>query len=373
MSKKPYLAGGREYLEMSRVKDWEEGDPTGGSAEYSEFQKPYKWEGDDKDNYPMWEWSWPSFPSLPEIGGITLPDIPEGGGECEFDDRCIWAIIMGPDTLDCPTSETYVSMHVWMGCSVAPWWAAFGTWELETSDPDNIFISSQTAFSATVEVTSNASDGVATLTYYGPGCTATKEIIIECSGCCASFTLSGADTVAPGSTWTGTISPACPYATCSVVSNSGCDLSCSINEAGSSVSVVTGGSDCGGFTVTVEDDGFKCTESDSKFVRITGGSWAHEYPSGDLGLAGCTDGVGCSVGGGANYFYDYCYQGEYKYGGFEVQVGHACEGTWLNQCKGTSEDPCSPDGEQPPCMSKSVPSCTCVYWGWWRCNWVCEC
>lgn len=370
MSRKPYIFEKLEWLEIASREDWIN-DKTNPDdlAQYSELQRPYA-QPEGEDTYQGYEWTWPDI-NFPDIPPIVTPD-PGEPSPCTIDEDCVWAGIIGPDSMECDECFTWSQAHLYYGCDIAPWWAAFGTWTLDSAD-DECFLLFSGPVMATVCCSSVAATQTLTLSYQGPlNCYGSVEIIVECGECCAEFTLSGASTVAPGSTWTGTISPACPGASCTVISNSGCSLDCTVNEAGSQVTVDTDAGDCGGFTIIVTDETTgECTaNSDSMFVKITGGVWTHDQSSSDLGLRGCDTGTCPGQGGNTAKYNDFCYSGAYKYGGWEV-VGLACEGNWGYWCYGTGE--CSADGSQPPCMSKSDTCGDCIAWSWWRCVYECSC
>lgn len=94
---------------------------------------------------------------------------------------------------------------------------------------------------------------------------------------CIEIGLGGADTVDAGNNWVGTIDSGSPGVTCSVSSNSGCSIGCSVSVDGSSVTVPVASNQCGSFTVTLTKAASGgCPESSaSKDVRITGqgGRW----------------------------------------------------------------------------------------------------
>jgi hypothetical protein len=368
---KPYLAGDREYFEQAKILSWEDGDATGGSAEYSEFQKPYLYPDDD---HPTWEWSWPDNDNWP-YPDITDPDPDDNPcNEEEYPGECTTAAIIGPDSLDCPTVGVYSQVHVWLGCTVAPWWAAFGTWELDSPDPEVVLVSSNPV-TATVEVGDDAGDGTAVLTYYGPGCTATKEIVFTCDACC-EFEITGSNTVNPGVQWVGTIKPGCAGATCGVVSNSGCSPTCTMKADGSKVYVTPGAADCGTFTVTVtkaaEGD---CPEwSATIAVRINntgqGGGWVT-----DTGYGANPCDPACSFGCGS-ITETACIDDD----GFKWASGVNCVGaTFLRICRGKTVDGCPTlESTKPPCATSvncidGGTQCVCTHWSTDKCAWICSC
>lgn len=274
MSKKPYIYKGFEWLEIARKTDWN--DPRHNPNDlspYSEFQKPYLSEKGDND-YPSWEWSWPPF-SWPPLDDITYPDPVEN--DCSVDEDCVWAGIMGRDDMQCDECSPYTVAFLWLGCGIAPGWAALGSWTLasETTGGGCHFLFENPTVIATVCCDSGAV-GQFTVTYQGVlDCVGSKTVLVGCGECCEDMELTGADTVTSGESWVGTISTPCPSLTCSVVSNSGCTIGCLLNEAGSQVTVATDAGDCGSFTVTVSQDiGGDCPSvTSSKVVRLSEGNW----------------------------------------------------------------------------------------------------
>lgn len=370
---KPYLAGKQEYFSLYRHQTWEDGDPSGDKqlSEYSEFQKPYLYDEDIPEDYSWWENTWPDFPTIP----ITAPD--PITHPCSADDFCNFAAITGTDSMKCPGVYVFTQLHVWIGCTVAPWWAAFGTWELEPGDPGVILLSSNPV-TATIQITDSAGDGTAKLIYYGPGCTATKEIPFTCDACC-DFEILGSATVNPGTTWTGTIQPGCVDTTCGVTSNSGCTLSCELKADGTKVYVDVGAADCGTFVVTVTKaaEG-NCAEHAVSFaVRINntgqGGAWNS--------IAGYDDGPcsnpPCAGGAGTTDYGSTCIDSEtgHRYG-----TGATCGANITYECRG--ETPTCPvdHNDAPPCVSGELNPCSsghanfkCTIWKWDECEWVCSC
>ena len=270
MIDKPYLSGNRDYLKMTKIKTWEAGAPRD-LAEYSEFQKPYG-DRDGEEDYPFWEWTFPVI-TTPTLPPITFPDPVEN--PCSIDEDCIWAGIIGPDKMECEQCFTWSQAHLYIGCDIAPWWAAFGSWTLDVSmGSGNCYKLFEGPVMATVCCDDEA-EGSFVLTYEGPlNCQGSVEVEVSCDECCTDTgtTLTGADTVAQGATWTGTINPACTGFECRVQSNSGCVLSCDISGPTVTVPVPSGA--CGSFTVTVSDNKQGCNANANKTVRITGGgSW----------------------------------------------------------------------------------------------------
>jgi hypothetical protein len=383
MAKKPYIYESLEgWLPITRKKSWF--DPVnnpGDLAPYSEFQKPYS--NDKEMSYPEWEWTWPDD-TIGPIPDLTYPDPIEN--ECSVDENCVWAGVIGPDEMECDECYTFSQAHLYYGCDVAPWWAAFGSWTLTAEMSKGNCYQLFTGPIMTTICCDEDAEGSFTVTYEGPlDCVGSKEVSVTCGGCCGEdgWTLDGPATVAAGYTWYGTISPACPDATCEVSSNSECELSCSVNSAGSEVTVGTSSGQCGQVDVTIFNPGGEecanATASDS--FRITGsGNWYLKETSSDVCASGCGGGDGscggahCSGGGSIDYQAP-CTSEPYKYG-TSCQVGGVppcCWNNWIRQCKGTIPSciNCTP----PPCGS--VKSCSgsyyCAACGWWRCEWKCAC
>jgi hypothetical protein len=382
MSKKPYRFESQEWLELSQRRDWNDSKFNPDDlAEYSEFQRPYALP-EGEDNYVTWEFGWPDI-DFPDIPPIIVPDPIED--PCSMDGSCTWAKISGPATIQCGKVGSYTQIHVWLGCTVAPWWAAFGSWRLETSQPDEVQLIEGLVI-ARIVVSDDAEPETVQLTYEGvDNCTDTIEVVItDCDACCDEFALTGDDTVNAGETWTGTINPACAGATCEVASNSGCTLTCNVNEAGSQATVAVGGGDCGTFTVTVtEPDG---CEGDSavKSVRINGGggSWVRiggadqvcgACPAGPntraSGLVACVGRDGFKYGGGTtcqfNNNTEHCY---------------GCTPTQCPEAENTRPDCPAYDGYQTcaeagtdlsGCPGPTIQGCT--RWNYSLCEWKCSC
>ena len=387
MSKKPYIYEGFEWLEIVKKKDWN--DPSVNPddlAEYSELQKPY-FSDDGKNNYPDWEWTWPD---------LTWPDVPPTTTDpiehpCNIEDSCVAVGITGPTEMDCGDCFPYSHVHVVLTCD-PQWWMAFGSWIVveKNFQQGDCEISSQSPIMCTVCCTDDA-QGNFHLRYEGVlECVDEIEISVDCGECCEEMELTGATTQATGTTWTGSISPACPCLTCEAVSNSGCTVGCTLNEAGSEVTVTA--PDCGGVTVTVTDE---CVEGEceantaSATFNVTGdgGDWKL------FATDGCGTGEGCGAGCNINY-YAPCIQQPYKYGtGHDAWTfNNACRDNWYRQCKGCGgELPCCQGVTYgPPCSGNKSCSagshhycdnspcseggdCCCAVHSCWKCEWRCTC
>jgi hypothetical protein len=385
MSKKPYRFEKQEWMELSQRKDWNDSTVNPDDlAEYSEFQRPYALPKGE-DSYPAWEWGWPDI-EFPDIPPIIYPDPIDH--PCSIDENCEWAGIIGPDEMECGDCYTFTQAHIWYGCDIAPWWAAYGSWELK-----NVNTVGGTCYQlftgpimTTVCCDETVESGNFTVVYNGVlDCKGSKDVLVTCDLCCNGedgIVLTGADTVAAAATWTGTITPACPNTTCEVTSNSGCSLSCTVNAEGSQVTVTPGASDCGSFTVTVTDPGGteQCPAgTSSKTVRITGGGASWQFvQSAPADCQGCD--CGCS---GTVLPYTPCINEGLKYGTnnggtFDCSIGYGynCKtlagctvgpGSWPpchsgggSECSGACLGPC---GSEAPCIDKV----------WHECEWKCSC
>jgi hypothetical protein len=362
---KPYLAGDRDYLQMVKYKTWEAGRP-GENAEYSEFQKPY---GNDAEDYPSWEWFWPDdeFPIIPPV---VFPD--PTPNPCAIDEDCVWAGIIGPEEMECTQCFMWSQAHLYLGCADAPWWAAFGAFEIK-----NKAMSSgdcEVLWTGPVMVTVCCDDdatGSFEVHYDGPlGCVGSVEVSVSCDECCTDdgVELTGAETVNAGETWIGTISPSCTGFKCQVYSNSGCVIGCAMNGAGSQVTVSVPGGACGSFTVSVWDSKYGCNATAEATVRITdAGIWRHcgsiyagQFCSGPW-CGGDEQGPGGGGGNNSHIYYIWCYGGgmcihgdqnlvcDDGFAKFITTSGYCCDGCqgcenswgsvggtiWVWECTGT--------------------------------------
>jgi hypothetical protein len=382
MSKKPYIYEHLEWLEIFQRKDWN--DPTVNPddlAKYSELQRPYALP-EGEDSYPAWEWTWPdiNFPDIPPIIKVDPIEDP-----CSVDEGCEWAKIFGAAEIKCGDTASYTQIHVWIGCTVAPWWAAFGGWELETRQPDLVILHDGLVI-ARIDVSDDAEPETVLLTYRGvDNCVDTMEVVItDCEVCCDPFTLTGDDTVNASATWTGTIDPSCAGAECGVTSNSGCTLTCNVNEAGSQVTVGVGGGDCGSFTVTVTEPEGCENDTASKTVRINGGGagWVSHGES-THSCGSCPHGPN-----GWRISISSCTEGKFRYGG-----GGTCGFNNSAQlCYGCTPTHCAEaENEKPPCggypnwgscaedhvsltgFCAGGPIQGCTHWRFSTCEWKCSC
>lgn len=357
----PWAATKLPGVDQYRYTDFRSADPSGGYAKYSELQKPYAYDEDIPEDYVWWEYVWPDI-NFPKV---SIPDPIEG--DCKVDEDCNFAKIIGPNKLRCGQCNTWTQYHQWIGCTAAPWWAAFGSWEI--IDPiDGVVMITQGPVMATVCANDDANPGTFKLRYNGPlNCVDEISVEMEDCGCCKDFTLTGNETVNPGSQWTGLISPACQDAECSVVSNSGCTLTCSMNGSGSEVYVTPGALDCGSFTVTITYSVEDCIEKSASWsVRINdlgqGGGWIeielYEYSVEVYCLTNteCTNHVGTYVSEDLGCVDEN--DQRYKYGrSYTCGGGDECCQTILQYCWGCEWQGCTnPD----PSTNAPVPPANCL-------------
>lgn len=390
---KPYLAPDMDYLKMYRVQTWEDGEPTrNDDSEYSEFQKPYQYDEDEPEDYAFWEWTWPDIGNVP-----TDPDlVPD---PCSIDEDCVWAGAIGPDEMECGDCFTYSQAHLWLGCTSAPWWAAYGRWLLLNSTDNKCYLLFSGPVMATVCCAEDAESQGLKLRYEGAlNCWAEKFIQVSCEVCCEAFSLTGSDTVNPGNTWEGTITPSCPGVECEVTSDSGCSLACVVDLGGGLVTVEVGAADCGTFYVSLSHNPTKpgCTpRSAGKGVRILntgqGGTWQIVL-SPAVGTCDVECNTGCTspVGAGPCIYDNEVTKKVYKYG--RVFGADPCGAAYLMTCKGCVIDGCTDSGTlpKPPCFGGQTCAeagtssgfcggsgddrlCPCTAWSYTICDWRCTC
>ncbi len=271
--KKPYLT--HNYRTMMKKKTQEEyyshelhQDPM------SEMLKPY-WAKPDVEGFG-WEYQAP--PDMPwEPPGGWPPD--EIGG-------CL-TLVCNPTMLDCEGGCSFIACICTSGGVGAGivWDDTGGKAYIGGTTETGAFVCTQDATDVPDEYPT-----IGVLMSSGTGIYLVEVGVVGCAGCsCTNMTLTGADTVNPGATWTGTIGSdegACQNATCTVTSNSGCSLTCVVSQDGTQVTVAVGATDCGSFTVEISCG----DESDSKSVRINdtgqGGGWA-AVPGAVCHGAGC--------------------------------------------------------------------------------------
>jgi hypothetical protein len=306
MSKKPYIFEKKEWLEIVNRKDWNDSTLNPDDlAPYSELQRPYALP-EGEDTYQGWEWTWPDI-EFPDIPPIIIPDPIEN--PCSIDENCVWADIFGPDDMECGECFTWSQAHVYYGCEVAPWWAAYGAWTLEGGDGECYLLFSGPVM-ATVCCTDAAGNQTLELRYVGPlDCQGSQTIVVTCGVCPETApTISGSNTMTTSDSISLTVADACTA--CTVSCTGDCtDVTVSKNGAGDTITVETGASSCGTIVVNLNCAGAAWSPVQHS-IRVTdNGGWDTSTrafyctPSGDCavpskcGLAQgnewCNDGVTC--------------------------------------------------------------------------------
>jgi hypothetical protein len=295
MSKKPYIYEHLEWLEIVNRKDWN--DPVlnpDDLAPYSELQRPYALP-EGEDTYQGWEWSWPDtdFPDLPPL---IIPDPIED--PCSIDENCVWADIIGPDDMECGECFTWSQAHVYYGCDVAPWWAAYGKWTLEGGDNECYLLFSGPVM-ATVCCTDAAGNQTLTLRYIGPlDCQGTASIVVTCEACPeATPVISGSNTITASDSVALTVTDACP--SCLVSCTGDCtDVTVSINGAGNTITVETGASSCGTLEVNLTCEGAAWSPVTHPMRVTDAGGWGADTADscGGAGDCGCCNACGLCYG-----------------------------------------------------------------------------
>lgn len=277
MSKRrPYIYQDREWAEIANIQ--EKVDVQGDEVPLSELDQPYLYGNDEDDNYQPYETDWPD---PPPGGPYPVPDPVPIPGPCDQEGGCGFVTLVSvPEFVECEDSYHFQTIHVVYGCEPAKFEDAFLVWSLHgpgTLTPTGvgaIYQAPSCCDGDEVTVCVSSIDG---------SCSDCRTFRLACAACCESMEIVGSDTANPGTVWSGAIDPPCPGATCTVVNNSGCPMTCEVNPDGSTVTVPVGSANCGGFTVTVTEDTStpqkqedNCPgESASKGVRIlgNGGAW----------------------------------------------------------------------------------------------------
>lgn len=275
---KPYIFEDKEYFEARKIQSWEDivNQYPGVQIPRSELNKPYRWPNHQQD-----EWNWPGWGPPPiwcqdfiDCYCFDCWDPPGGGNPCEAEDKCKTLGIVGPTLVECENEAWFKTVLVYESCDIPPGGIIVG-WAASCGE-----ILSVSAVGARWKAPECCDQGTCEICAYGPGCEACIEVKLDCLLCCVELEITGADTVNPGSVWTGYISGAskcCAELNLEVTSNSGCTIGGAMNEFCTEIYVTPGADDCGGFTVTITDEGEECSASASKSVRINntgqGGAW----------------------------------------------------------------------------------------------------
>ncbi len=252
-ARRPYIYEDREWLEIAQIQ--EKQDVQSDEIPQSELDQPYRFGNDDDDNYQPYEFDLPNCPTCgPWVPpGWPPPDPVPIPGPCDQGTGCDFVTITSvPEEIECDTTYQFTTIHVVSGCEPASFEDAFLSWSItagtiiNTTPPGMKWKADGVSDGQEVTVCVSSADG---------SCSDCRTFKISCPVCCSDqMEIVGADTVNAGSTWAGSIDPPCPGATCSVSSNAGCPMTCSINPDGSTVSVPVGIKNCGSFTVTVTED-----------------------------------------------------------------------------------------------------------------------
>lgn len=310
--KRPYLA--QSFRQMIKSSSHDQHFNTEGQAEpWSELHRPYLPEFQDMPSRGWEDWAPPSytipgwteweFPGLDlgdwdigdgqlgsglggGAGGPTMPKIPEEEPDPSL---CPSVNVQGKASVFCG--------QVWVG-EVTPSTKCVNWCKVIGIDASCFVVPGAVVVVVPNDVVGNfhvcvnsgyTEDTRRTRIY------CSNEVEVQC--CCEEFELTGNNTAGQNDTWTGTITPACPGATCDVTAGGGGDdedYSCEVSEDGSEVYVTTSSDACAYFTVTVTapSRGGNCTQyTASKGVRISAGSqWCSLCGVGpDCGTVWCTD------------------------------------------------------------------------------------
>jgi len=347
--KKPYLV--HNYRTMMKKKTQEEYFFHELNPEpMSELLKPYWKHPDVEGGFPGFEYLQPSW----DIPPFQWPGAGGGPGaigppyDNEFyapGGECLQCQIVGPDTIECGDD--------WVGQVIPSECVGFIQFALGLDNNTELDSAGDASGTIVVVVPSDTTERSFLVCNSGgfTGVTCCKEVTIEC--CCVQFAVSGSATATQGSSWVGQIEPPCPGSTCSVVAGGGGnnnDYGCSVDPAGTEVTVTIGGSACGTFAVTVTKaaEGDCGAFNDTAIVRISdGGDW----DTTTLVDPGCqTNGCGTCTGLLEKYcaFEDKCYAYQFRFGG-----------------------QCNPTLACKPGCAGSEPASTCFYYNkyvYWTCT-----
>jgi len=279
-ARRPYIYEDREWLEIANIRERQDVQPD--EVPRSELDKPWRFNNDEDDTYPTYEDDFlpcptcgPWCPPCPDPDPVPIP------GPCNQETKCGFVDLVDvPEEVECGDEYWFRTLHSVAGCDPASFGDIFLTWSIDAGEILSIdglgmkWKAPECCDGQTVTVCVSSADG---------SCSSCRSFKLACLACCEEFEIVGADTVNAGSTWGGAITPPCPGAECTVSSNSGCPMECSVNPDGSSVTVGVNAKACGSFTVTVTEDTStpqkqedNCSgESASTSVRINGngGYW----------------------------------------------------------------------------------------------------
>lgn len=321
---KPYIYENADYGEVARKKSWD-----GEYArlrklgvkgiQYSEFLKPYKPQTDDDDSHPPWEWTWPDDPNdHPHIKIIPRPG--GGGGNPGIGDcgelGCSDTMVDcrgGCSTISCDCFvPPMVGKVLWdptcggvyiVNPAATTTKMPIGEFRVTPTDPVRVCLVKNATICVPL-IDEYSKFALIQVCDARNVCDLVKVHLLMCddpSYCCGytGMTIDGDNTVDPGDTWTGDITPACPGATCTVggfVPSCTGGLSCSVSSDGAQVHVAVADGTCGSFWVRI-GNAEECPGA-YKTVRINntgqGGAWMGcgeiEYY-----LCNCWDPACCAV------------------------------------------------------------------------------
>ncbi len=268
-ARRPYIYEDREWLEIARTQ--EKIDVQADEVPLSEFDQPYRYGEEEDDNYQPYEYD---IPDYPWPGPGPTPDPVPIPGPCDQQGGCNFLTITAvPDQIECDSTYWFTTIHVVYGCEPASYEDAFLVWSvshgtiISQTPPGMRWKAPSCCEGDEVTVCASSIDG---------SCSDCVTFTLKCDVCCDPDTeIIGADTVNAGTIWGGAITPPCPGAECTVTNNSGCPMTCEVNNDGTSVTVPVGVKNCGSFTVTItRTDVPDCEDiSASKTVRINDNSY----------------------------------------------------------------------------------------------------
>lgn len=216
---------------------------------HSSFKKPY-W---NFGSHPHGElkYSWPGFPAHERMPPWSPPDGPiEVPSGCEI--ACIGGILNcktgGCDDITCICGFPFYEVIIIEDPTGGQATVVNGD-RPQVCIPKDIVLDPSTYPVIVAEV----NDGIGQRTLV-------EFPLVDCLDCCEDFTLTGADTVNPGATWSGTVDPRCVNATAEAEDSCGNPVAVTFAD-GVNVSFTAGGAQCGQIKVTV-------TQTDEKGCNV---------------------------------------------------------------------------------------------------------
>jgi hypothetical protein len=217
----------------------------------------------------------------------------------------------------------------------------------------------------------------------------TSHPLVDCKDCCDSFTITGSATMNPDTSQVLTVAPCCQDAEVTISGPDCGGVTTSLSPDGCSLTVTTGATACGTFTVTVFQNLEDCSLVTGTFtIRINntgqGGAWSF-----DSAVATDCDGGSCDCRCATTTLaYAPCVDDDtgQKYGtnngatfDCSVNFGYGCTNATAGCDVGA--------GPWPPCFSDPGGQCVaacgvceppnveaqCIDKVWHKCNWSCSC